>query len=185
MALLDRVKERIETDLSDGELQSMIDAVTAEIEGRFGANGEITVFLGDDRDLAAGRQFLFPMRPVDTGQAVTVVEIDPPNAGDSGARTALAADDFRVLGGGRVLERLVDGTNGRRFWAPMVELTYTPVSDAGRREEVTIQVIRLEIEARGLTSERTGDWQASYPELAEAREKLIASLAPRRGVVMA
>lgn len=185
MALLDRVKERIETDLSDGELQSMIDAVTAEIVERFGAAGEITVFLGDDRELKADRRFLFPKRPVDTAQAVTAVEIDPANAGDAGARTTLAGDDFRVLDGGRVLERLADGTNGRSYWSPMVELTYTPASDSGRREEVTIQVVQMEIQARGLTGERAGDWQAQYPDLAEAREKLIAGLAPRKGMVMA
>ncbi|KKK89653.1 hypothetical protein LCGC14_2730920, partial [marine sediment metagenome] len=70
-------------------------------------------------------------------------------------------------------------------WAPLVELTYTPVSDASQRDEVAIQVAQLEIQARGLDSERAGDWQAAYPDLAQKRETLIAGLAPRRGLGMA
>ena len=185
MALLDRVKERIETDLSDGELQAMIDEAVAEIERRFGPNAQITVHLGEDRTLAADRRFLTLARPLDTGQAATAVEIEPPGAGDAGARTTLDAADWRVLHGGRTIERLSDGPNGRRFWAPLVELTYTPVSDALQRDEVAIQVAQLEIQARGLDSERAGDWQAAYPDLAQKRETLIAGLAPRRGLGMA
>lgn len=185
MALLDRLKERIETDLSDTELRAMIDAVTEEIDSRFGANGERTVWLGDDRGVAGDRKFVTLRRRIDTAQAITIVELDPPDSGDASAETTLAADDYRVLHGGRTIERLSGGTNGRTHWAPLVKVTYTPVSDAKRREEVIIQVVQLEIRARGVSSERAGDWQANYPELARAREELIAPLASRRGMVMA
>jgi len=183
--LLDRVKERIETDLSDSELQAMIDEVAAEIERRYGPNAPITVHLGDDSTAAGDRRFLTLARPLDTGQAATAVEIAPPGAGQPSARTTLDAADWRVLHGGRTLERLIDGPNGRRFWAPLVELTYTPVSDASQRDEVAIQVVQLEIQARGLDSERAGDWQAAYPDLARTREALFAGLAPRRGLAAA
>lgn len=179
MALIDRVKARVETDLSDAELQAMIDAVVAEIEARFGVNAAITVHL------EGGAEFLALARPLDAAQAITAVEIEPRSEGAAASQTTLAANDYRVLHGGRTLERLVDGTNGRSQWAPLVKITYTPVSDAKQREEVVIQVVQIEIQACGLTSERAGDWQATYPDLASEREKLIATLALRRGLAMA
>lgn len=179
MALLDRVKERIETDLSDSELQPMIDEVTAEIESRYGADAAITVH----RD--GGGRTIRLVRRLDTAEAVTVVEIEPRSEGAAASRTILAADDYRVLHGGLTLERLADGSNGRTRWAPLVEVTYTPVLRARQRDEVVIQVVQLEIADRGLASERAGDWQGTMRDTAAAREKLIASLAPGGGLVMA
>ena len=179
MVDLARVKQRIETDLSDAELQAMIDEVTAEIEARFGLNAQITVHLDGDRDLDGDRRFLSLTRPADTALAITVVEID------GTTEATLAADDFRILHGGRTLERLADGTNGRLRWQRLAKVTYTPVSDALERDEVVIQVVQIEVQARGLTGERAGDWQASYPDLAAEREKLLARLEPRRGLQMA
>lgn len=179
MALLDRVKERIETDLTDAELQSMIDAVTAEIERLYGANEAITV------TLPGGGATVSLARPMDTAQAKTVTEIETLAAGGSDSRTELAADDYRILHGGRTLQRLLDGTNGRLQWAPEVEVVYTPVSDAGQREEVTIKLVQLDIEHRGLASERAGDFQAAYKDFTSEREKLLATLSPRPGLVLA
>jgi hypothetical protein len=185
MALIDRLKERIETDLSDAELQAMIDEVAAEIEARFGANAAITVEIDQDPELGPYRRVLSLTRPIDIAQAIAVTEIEPADSGDAANETLLAADDYRVLDGGRTIQRLVDGSNGRTWWAPLVEVTYTPVSDTRQRDEVTIRVAQIEIQYRGLTSERAGDWQAVYPDAAAEREKLIAALSPRRGLVMA
>lgn len=190
MALIDRVKARIETDLGDGELQSMIDAAAADIVARYGPLAEITVYLGDDRDLAARRRFVHPLRPVDADEEIVVVEIEPANAGAAANETTLQPDDYRLLHGGRVIERLVDGTNGRLFWAPMVRLTYTPVSDQAQRDEVTIKLVQLDLSYRGLDkSERAGDWArggATDPDaVTRERDALLASLAPRRNLTMA
>src|SRR3546814_4329041 len=139
MALLDRWKERIETDLSDTELQAMIDAVTADIEQLYGVNGQITAHREGDG------KFLSLTRPMDGSQAATVTEISPRGLGTAGATTELTADDYRILHGGRTLERLVGGTNGATRWAPLVEVTYTPVSDAAKREEVVIKMVALDL----------------------------------------
>ena len=47
MALLDRVKERTGSDLSDSELSAMIDAIAADMDARFGPAGPITIEHGD------------------------------------------------------------------------------------------------------------------------------------------
>lgn len=178
MTTLSRVKERIETDLSDTELQAMIDEVVAEVELRYGVNAEITVFLDGDRDLAGDRKFLSLVRP-DGGGTITVTEI----AGTT--ETLMSANDFRILNGGRTLERLADGDNGASVWERLVRVKYTPVDDGKQRVETIILLVQLGIEYRGLKSEKAGDWNAGFIDYIVEREALISRLTPRRGVLMA
>ena len=87
MALLDRLKGRVETDLSDIELQAMIDETVAEIEARFGVNASIIEIVDGDRI------FLSLHRLIDDGQSITVVEITPANTGAVANETTLASND--------------------------------------------------------------------------------------------
>lgn len=179
MALLERLKERIESDLSDTELQAILDAAAAEIDRRFGPNGEITVY----RD--GGGKHLGLLRPLDGGESATVVEIEPAGSADPSARTTLANDDYRILHRGRTLERLCGGSNSRSRWADQVEVTYTPVSDQAQRDEVVVKVAAIDVQYQGIKSERAGDWQVNYPDAAAERESHIMTLQPRPGLTMA
>ncbi len=153
MALIDRVKERTGSDLSDSELQDMINGITADLDTRLGPTGEITVDLGDlDDPEARWLKTLRLSRPLDTGESVTIVETDPANTGAAGDEVTLAADDYRVLHGGRTLQRLNGGTNPRDYWAPLVTVTYTSAGNAGAvaaREEATIKLVHLDLTYRG------------------------------------
>lgn len=188
MALLDRIKLRVPTDLPDSELTAMITAITTELDARFGPAGAITVELGDpanpgDRLLTTLRL----IRPIDTAQAIAVTEIDPGNTGLASHETELAPTDFRILHGGRTLQRLTGGPNARTHWAPMVRVTYTPVGLASAREEVTIKLVALDLSYRGaIRSERAGDYQVTLSgDMAADREAILQTLEDRRGMVMA
>ncbi|WP_339745586.1 hypothetical protein [uncultured Maricaulis sp.] len=188
MALLDRVKERTGSDLSDGELQAMIDGITAEIDARFGPAGAITVEAGDPSEPDARTlKTLRLSRPIDTGAAVSVVEIDPSNSGQAAGELELDAADYRILHGGRTLQRLTGGPNGRTHWAPLVQITYTPLGDAAARDEAAIKLVQLDLSYRGaLKSERAGDYAVTLASnIAEEREQILESLAQRRGFLMA
>lgn len=188
MALLDRIKERTGSDLSDSELQAMIDAITAELAARLGPSGPITLTLGDPtNDASRYRQTLRLPRPADLDAAVTVTEIDPGNSGDVANRVDLTTYDYRVLHNGRTLQRLVTGPNGRRYWAPLVEITYTPLSDQSLRDEATIKLIQLDLSYRGgLKSERAGDYSFTLSgDPVADREAILAGLSPKGGMVMA
>ncbi len=179
MVALARVQERIETDLSAAELQNMIDEVQTEIDSRFGPLTAITVFLDEDRELAGDRRFLRLIRPADTAQTITVVEID------GTTETVLASDDFRVLYNGNTLERLRDGTNGRTFWERVVKVTYTPIFDTKQRDEVIIQVVQLGVTNLGsIKSSRAGDSDTTYNNYMTLRNEFINSLVPGRGLLM-
>jgi hypothetical protein len=188
MALIDRVKERTGSDLSDAELQSMIDGIAGEMDVRFGPAGPVELLLGDPADPATTYlRTLRLVRPIDTAAPVEVIEIDPGNSGDASAQVTLAADDYRVMHGGRTLQRLTTGTNGRTFWAPMVQITYTPLGEQAARDEATIQLVQLQLSYRGgLRSERAGDYSFTLSgDMSADREKIFEGLAQRRGMVMA
>lgn len=188
MALIDRVKERTGSDLSDTELQAMIDAILAEISARFGPAGEITVDLGDlDDPESRGSRSLRLSRPIDTGETITITEFDPHNTGLVSAETVLSADDYRVLHGGHTIQRLAGGTNGRNYWAPLTRITYTPSDiDSAARDEAIIRLMALDLSSRGLLkSERAGDYSYTLGDATAEREKILASLSGRSGMVLA
>lgn len=187
-ALLDRVKLRLPTDLPESELLTMIDNIEAELDARFGASGAITVDMGDPGNPADRfNTTLRLLRPADTAQAITITEIDPGNTGLAAHETVLTSADFRVLHGGRTLQRLTGGPNARTHWAPLVRVLYTPVGLAAARDEVVIKLIALDLSYRGaLRSERAGDYQFTLSgDMAADREAILQTLEDRRGMVMA
>lgn len=190
MALIDRVKERTGSDLSDVELNAMIAAITAELDARLGPVGPVTIELGDpalphDR-LARTLRLVPPAMPLPSPMAIS--EIEPGNSGDATAELALAAGDYRVLHGGRTLQRLNSGPNPRDHWAPLVKITYTPqgVSQAAR-DEALIKLIALDLSYRGgLKSERAGDYSFTLSgDIAADREAVFKALLPAAGMVLA
>ncbi|AEQ50757.1 hypothetical protein [Pelagibacterium halotolerans] len=187
MALIDRVKERTGSDLSDTELQAMIDGLMAEIDARFGAAEETTIELADLDEQGRWRKVLNVARAIDPDQPVSVTEIDPGNSGQAAAEVELDATDYRIVHGGRTLQRLTGGPNGRTYWAPLVRLTYTPRANQAARDEAVIKLMALDLSYRGgLKSERAGDYQFTLSgDIAAEREKIFESLAGRPGFVMA
>lgn len=188
MALIDRVKVRTGSDLPDAELQAMIDGIAAELDARFGPAGPITVDLGDlDDPCSRSRRTLRLARPLDQAEDVTIVERDPGNSGLADADITLAAGDYAVLHGGRTLQRLTGGPNGRDYWAPLVSVSYTPLGEQAARDEALIKVMQLDLSYRGgLKSERAGDYQFTLGgDPAADREAIFKALEQRRGMVMA
>ncbi|MEZ5790502.1 MAG: hypothetical protein R3D34_06835 [Nitratireductor sp.] len=180
MTILDRVQARIGTDIDEGELLSMIDAAMALLVERHGpASGEITV------ERRGGQPVLMLARPIDQSQPVTIVEHDPRETGDAADATELGTSDYRILNGGRTLERLTGGTNYRAEWGPLVVITYSVKDRTVAYEEAVIGLVAIGLRERGITSEKAGDWSASYGDPDEAREKIIAGLGQSGGMVMA
>lgn len=83
--------------------------------------------------------------------------------------------------------RFTTGPNAREFWAPLVEVTYTPQGLQAARDEVTIKLIQLDLSYRGaLRSEKAGDYAFTLSgDMAADREAILKTLADRRGMVMA
>ena len=184
MALIDRIRTRTGSDLPDAELQAMIDGIAAEIAARLGPAGAISVTIGDLTDPdSRDRRTLRLARPIDPAQTIEVTEFDPGNSGDATAEIVLSAADYAVLHGGRTLQRLTGGPDGRRYWAPLVRVDYTPVSDQAIRDEATIKLVMLDLSYRGaLKSERAGDYQFTLSgDPVADREAILSALATLPG----
>ncbi|RVK81390.1 hypothetical protein CN157_05065 [Sinorhizobium meliloti] len=181
MALIDRVKERTGAGLPDSELQAMIDSITAEIDARFGPAGAVTVEIGDVTDpCSRDLRTLRLNRPLDSSQPISIVEIDPGWSGNAANTVTLAANDYRVMHGGRTLARLWDGDNGQQHWAPLVRITYTPKEAPGVRDEAVIRLMQVDLSDKGgLKSERAGDYSYTLTtgvERTDAREAVFSWL---------
>lgn len=171
MALLDRVKERIETDLTDGELNLMIAEQQAEITKRYGATGEITV------DLSGRRRAVDLIKPLDQGETITVLEFANEIA-SSGSGTTLLATEYRVLNAGRTIQRL------DQDFEVLVRVTYTPTDDQAQRDEITIKLVQLAIQYEALTSDAVGDSTIGHVDQHNEREMLLSELSPRTGLFL-
>lgn len=188
MSLLDRVKERSGSDLSDQELEAVILAAVAQLDARLGPIGPVTIELGesDDPDSRLFRT-LRVTPPIGAG-AVTVVELDPGNSGDASAEITLDASDYRILHGGRTIQRLTGGPNGRTYWAPMVRVTYTPDGPGqDERDEAAVKLVLVDLSYRGgLKSERAGDYSYTLSgDPAADRAAIIDALVPSSGMLLA
>lgn len=186
--LLDRVRERSGSDLSDAELGDMIAAIEQELDVRFGLPGARTIELGDatDPDLRWQRTLRLP-QPADASKGLTIVEINPGNSADSTAERELTVADWRLMHGGRTLQRTVSGTNPSSYWAPLVRVTFTPIGSTTARDEVTIKLMLIDLAYRGgLRSERAGDYSVTLSgDHAADREAVMRALELRRGMVFA
>lgn len=178
MALIDRLKERVETDLQDDELSEIIAEAQATIAERYGSDGAERT-----ETFEGGAPALDFVVPIDTTKAVTVTEYRQMPWGEESV--LLAGDDWRSWYGGRTLERLATGTNAASHWAARVDVTYTPVSRAALRDEATLKLCALSIEYRPLASESAGDHSETKLRYDEERERILRSLAPRGGMIFA
>ena len=173
--LIDRIRERIETDLTDDELVRI--AITAQqmIVARWGADPdaltpEVVYLEGHSRTLTM-------LRPIDITEDVTITECD----------TVLTADDdYRIQHGGRTLVRLADGkvTNPHAIWGRDIKVEYVPKSDASSRTEATINLVQLAVTYEAVAVRNVGDVQTTHVRMVQEREQILNSLSPRPGLLM-
>lgn len=182
MSLLDRVKNRAETDLDDDELQMMLDSENQEIINRYGPHSIVSDPITER--LEGSRQRLVVKRPIDVSQPVVVTEYVT-EYGFGETPYLMAAADYRIWPDGFIIERLSTGPTGRRRWANQVEVTYVPVNDGDQRQEVIIKLVLLAIEYDAVSVRTVGDVSANNLDYTQEREKLLTSLAPRGGMYMA
>lgn len=188
---------RIETDVSDSELERMIDTENQEIIQRFGPHADpenpITVRMD------GGGVTLDLLRPLDVAEDATVTEFWRSDPFGEPVQTELVLDtDYRVWFGGRTLERLATGVFQDRTWgrsagldrfgwgghAGWVVLEYVPVNDGDQRAEVILQLVELRLRFNPVTQAQIGN-VIEYPrDYRTQRESLLATLAPRKGLLL-
>lgn len=165
-------REHVSTTLPDTAVQRLLAANTLAIEQRAGPLGAQPLTLLPRRDVR-----LYLDRPIASIVSVREVYGDP--VGISGI--TLATNDYKVLNGGRVLERWGYGTNPADWWSERVELVYVPVDDTQERIRVLVKLCELDLNRQpGLSEVRIGDYmeQSRNEPYNDEREAILASLVP-------
>lgn len=188
---LTAVRGRVETDLSDDAVTALIDEAVAEIESRFGpyrdTDNPITVTL-EGRE----RRRLDLVRPVDTSETIVVREFHHWSA----TPVTLDPGDYLVRNGGRTLDRLITGSLRHRYWAHRVDVTYVPVDDTVKRDEVATKLVAIAISYDAAAERKVGDTMtrnigigaantAHAPLIfTEEAEYVLETLRPRGGLFL-
>lgn len=155
------LKKHVETDLPDEALQNILDSESERVDDYLGANGSSTAHIR-----AGGIRSVFTPRPIGS---ITEIRERRHNEHDF---TTLNTDDFRQIGR-RELFRQNNGPNPETYWGEEVEVDYVPSTSEKRRDMAIVDLVKLEVEFRGLNSEKDGDWTGDYPEDIEQRRLQI------------
>ena len=163
---VDDVREHLGTNSTDtDELQRHIDDADAEVVRRCGPH-KIDGSLTDV--LRGGSVRLFPSQAVEGITSVTETAWD--------TVTVLSPDDYRTWYGGRMLERLSNGSHPRADWGERVELTYTSVDTDPQRRMAIIRLVQLGLPYSGLQSESVGPYSAQNLDYGKERETILKQL---------
>jgi hypothetical protein len=159
------LREHFGTGPSDDVLTLALDAALEAIDARYGPAA------------ATHREYLRPFGQwVKLGRRASAISavIESGETVDAG--------DYALWPGGRYLRRL-DSSNDPTAWTGWVDVTYTPLSEAGERDRVTIALVDLDLNRHtGLTGITVGPWSEQYASdpqsYAASREAVLRSLRP-------
>lgn len=161
---VNEMRDHVETDLVDSALTRILTAEDKVIDKRLGDLAAVT-----ETYLASGLEFLFVKRPIATITSIAErrSETDDP--------TVLDADDYRQLGNRR-LRRLTSGTNPATYWGEEVIVVYDPVNRQEIRDRTLIDLVKLNVEFRGLDKEKVGDWEGEQQKYQDRRDEVLRDL---------
>ena len=163
----DQVREHIGSNSTDTDelLTRLIEEADRAVVSRYGPHsidGPVTDVL------RGGSVRLFPSQAMEGITSVTETAWD--------TATVLSPDDYRLWHGGRMLERLSNGSHPRADWGERVELTYTPVDTDHQRRMAIIRLVQLGLPYSGLQSGSVGPYSAQNLDYAKEREAILKQL---------
>ena len=160
-----QLREHTETDLSDDALLRIIASEEAEIVRRYGPHDTAAETVrGGAYQLVLNR----------AAQSVTMV-----TEYWGGQAFEVLADEYRVVSGGYVLERVAG------VWPAVVDVEYLPVDTSPQRTRVLIDLCKLALQYNATTFEGVGDYRTRSVGYTSEREKLLRQAAAFGGMVLA
>ena len=154
---------------ADEYLQRLIDDADQAVVSRYGPHS----IDGPVTGVHPGGGFrLFPHRAVKEIAKVTET--------DGNFSVVLSGDDYRSWYGGRMLQRLADGSHPRSRWGERVELEFTPVDDDAQRRMAIIRLVQLGLPYSGLESTSIGPYSSKSLDYTRERDAILRELC--RGV---
>ena len=169
----DEIHAHVETDRSPDAIALLVADAEAAIIARYGPHAPAPIEL--ERVLGAfttaGPTTIYFDRPA--ASIATVSEYDS----DALPPTVLDAADYRLLYGGRAVERLGTGPHPRAWWAGRVVLTYVPVDDTAQRKRVCIDLVKLALRYDAAKAQTAGDAsETALDDYTRERSNLLGEL---------
>jgi len=165
------LREHIETDLSDGALQLLIDAEQEAIDKRAGP-------AASESDLMQA----FGARELRLTRDASSIDGVKTRYSADDDQVTLSANDYR-LEDKRTLVRLSTGDNPETRWIGKIEVAYTPETDAALRERVLIDLVKVAIEFKGIGFENVGSTSRSFGDHEAMRQRILRQLDGRRAIL--
>lgn len=156
----------VASDQLDSAIQFHIDTAYAEIDNRFGSvSGDIIEYHQTwDQTSIFLRQ-----------RAASIIEIvESPYPDFSRYAESITADQYRLVDGGRSLDR-IDFCQ----WHQHVRITFTPYANTTRRAGVAMDLVKLAMRYSGVSSETIGGqagYALSHLDYETERRKILARL---------
>ena len=163
------VKAQVKTSYTDATINALVAEIDKQLTEHVGPRSGVGYKLDMAPELATVLALPRPAATITTVVEYTDATSDP-------TKTTLAANDYELNATADELRRLSSGTNARATWGWHVELTYDAVDDEVRRNQVLIQLCRLEINYRSSTAESVGDFSRSLADYERERTRLLRRL---------
>lgn len=167
------VRAQIDTDLLDADLQVLLDDADAEITRRYGA------LAAHSEDLQAGGVVIMLSRKA---ASISTVK-ERVRVGDTLTEYSLDATDYALRADGRTVERLNTGLNPWSEWRGTVAVAYVPADQTATRKRVELDLVRLALQYRAVSSQGVGGQNISHVDYNAEREKLLAVLTHRGNLI--
>ena len=171
MPTLAEVRARVETDLDDATLQTLVDGEVEALEREAGGITET------ETQYASGlKKIVLSRKPNSITSIVERITLtaDP---------ITLATDDWRQTGQ-YGLFRVSDGTNPASRWGAEVVIAYVPELDTNLRDRIVFDLVQMAVEFRAFDEETAGDWKGLQKDYKKRRKAVLEQLTEGRGLIL-
>lgn len=172
----DAVRELVESGLDNAALEVYIDAADEDIINHAGPHGTDVVYSRTASIRHTNRLVVHLPRP-----AVSITSITIDNA-------PVTDDSYTLTSGGRTIEFHQGAywywsgvVNPSTYLYPPIDVvvTYTAVSDTGRRKRALVDLVKLGLQFDGLQSERVGSYSRMSSRYGTERNRILTALGGR------
>ncbi len=171
MPRLAEVRARVETDLDDATLQTIVDGEIESLQREAGKETET------ETQYASGLKKIVLKR---LPKSITSIKERVTLTADE---VTLATDDWRQTGlyG---LFRVTDGTNPASRWGAEVVIAYVPEIDTNLRDRIVFDLVQMAVEFRAFDEETAGDWKGLQKDYENRRKAVLEQLTEGRGLIL-
>lgn len=171
MPTLAEVRTRVETDLDDATLQTLIDGEVEALQREAGGVTETETQYASGLKKIVLKRLPNSITSINERRTLTA---DP---------ITLATNDWRQTGQ-YGLFREANGTNPASRWGAEVVIAYVPELDTNLRDRIVFDLVQMAVEFRAFDEETAGDWKGLQKDYKQRRKAVLEQVTEGRGLIL-